>query len=129
MRFLLRLLVTAASLWVAVRIVPGLSFQGGAVAFLGVALVFAVVNAVVRPVAMVLSLPFLVLTLGLFWLVVNGLMLWLTGALSGALGLGFEVRGFWAAVLGALVVSVASFVLDRLVADAERAGRPTARIG
>ncbi len=120
MRPLLRLLVTAASLWVAVRIVPGLSFEGGALAFLGVAVVFAVVNAVVRPLALVFSVPLLLVTLGLFWLVVNGLMLWLTSALSGALGLRFEVRGFWAAVLGALVVSVASWILDRFVARPER---------
>src|SRR5512144_396769 len=118
MRPLIRLLVTAASLWVAVRIVPGLSFQGSALAFLGVALVFAVVNAVVRPLTLLLSLPLLLVTLGLFWLVVNGLMLWLTAALSGALGLGFEVRGFGAALLGALVVSAASWILDRLVAGA-----------
>lgn len=122
MRVLLRLLATAASLWVAVRIVPGLSFEGSALAFLGVAVVFAAVNAVVRPLTLLLSLPLLLVTLGLFWLVVNGLMLWLTAALSGALGLGFEVRGFWAAVLGALVVSVASWILDRFVAGPDRPG-------
>lgn len=119
MRPLLRLLVTAASLWVAVKLVPGLSFQGSVIAFLGVAVVFAVVNAVVRPLALVFSLPLLLVTLGLFWLVVNGLMLWLTAALSRALGLGFEVRGFWAALLGALVVSAASWILDRFVAGAD----------
>jgi putative membrane protein len=121
MRALVRLLVTAASLWVAVKIVPGLSFEGGVLAFLGVAAVFAVVNAVARPLTLLLSLPLLLVTLGLFWLVVNGLMLWLTAALSGALGLGFQVRGFWAAVLGALVVSVASWLLDRFVAGADQA--------
>ncbi len=124
MRPVLRLLVTAASLWVAVRIVPGLSFHGSVVAFLGVAVVFAVVNAVVRPLILILSLPLLLVTLGLFWWVVNGLMLWLTAAFSHALGLGFEVRGLWAAVLGALVVSVASWILDRLVAGADRPAIP-----
>ena len=119
MQHLLRLLVTAASLWVAIHLVPGLSFAGSPLAFLGVAVVFAVVNAVIRPVALALSLPLLLVTLGLFWLVVNGLMLWLTAALSGALGLGFHVRGFWAAVLGALVVSAASWILDRFVARAK----------
>jgi putative membrane protein len=118
MRPLLQLLVTAASLWVAINIVPGLSFHGSGLAFLGVAVVFAAVNAVVRPLALVLSLPVLLLTLGLFWLAVNGFMLWLTAALSGALGLGFHVRGFWAAVLGALVVSAANWILDRFVARA-----------
>ncbi len=116
MHRLLQLLVTAASLWVAIKVVPGLSFEGSALAFLGVAVVFALVNAVVRPVALVLSLPFLLVTLGIFWLAVNGLMLWLTAGLSRALGLGFHVHGFWAAVLGALVVSAASWLLDRFVA-------------
>ncbi len=115
MHLVLRLLVTAASLWLAVSLVPGLSFHGSPLAFLGVAVVFAVVNAVVRPVALVFSLPLLLLTLGLFWLVVNALMLWLTAALSGALGLGFGVRGFGAALLGSLVVSVASWALDRFL--------------
>ncbi|HYQ79988.1 MAG TPA: phage holin family protein [Anaeromyxobacteraceae bacterium] len=124
MRPVLRLLVTAASLWVAVQIVPGLSFRGSALAFLGVAVVFAAVNAVVRPLILILSLPLLLVTLGIFWWVVNGLMLWLTAAFSRALGLGFEVRGLWAAVLGALVVSVASWILDRLVAGADRPAIP-----
>ena len=115
MRPLVRLLVTAASLWVAVRVVPGLSFQGGASAFLGVALVFAVVNAVVRPLALLLSLPLLLVTLGLFWLVVNGLMLWLSSSLSESLGLGFRVSGFGAAFVGALVVSVVSTILAWLI--------------
>lgn len=123
MPHLVRLLVTAASLWVAVRLVPGLSFAGTPLAFLAVAVVFAVVNAVVRPVALALSIPLLLLTLGLFWLVVNGLMLWLTAALSGALGLGFRVHGFGPAFLGALVVSVASWALDRFLPR----GRPWSR--
>ncbi len=120
MRPFVRLLVTAASLWVAVQVVPGLSFHGSVLAFLGVAVVFAAVNAVARPLTLLLSLPLLLVTLGLFWLVVNGLMLLLTAALSGALGLGFEVRGLGAAVLGAVVVSLASWILDRFVAGAER---------
>ena len=116
MQPLIRVLVTATSLWVAVKLVPGLSFEGSLLAFLGVAVVFAVVNAVVRPVALALSLPLLVLTLGLFWLVVNAFMLWLAAALSGALGLGFRVHGFGAALLGALVVSIASWALDHFLA-------------
>ena len=74
----------------------------------GVALVFGVVNAVVRPVAKILTFPVVVLTLGLFLFVINGLMLWLTSALSETLGLGFHVRGFW----GALVVSVVNGLLS-----------------
>jgi len=106
MRFLIRLLVNAAALWVATRLVPGVTFDGGTLPFLGVALVFGVVNAFIRPVMQVLAFPLILVTLGLFLLVVNGLMLWLTSSLSASLGLGFHVTGFWAAFWGAIVVSV-----------------------
>ncbi len=89
MRFLLRLLINAAALWVAIRLVPGITYAGnGWLPFLGVALVFGLVNAFIGPILKLLSLPLIFLTLGLFALVVNGLMLWLTGEFSGALGLG-----------------------------------------
>ena len=112
MPFLLRLLVNAAALWAAIRLVPGIAFGGDEVTLLLVALVFGVVNAVIRPVLLILSLPFLILTLGLFTFVVNALMLWLTSVLSGAFGLGFHVSGFWPAFLGALVVTIVSAVLS-----------------
>ena len=112
MPFLIRLLVNAAALWVATRIVPGVSFSGGVVPFLGVALVFGVINATLRPLTKILTLPLILLTLGLFALVVNGLMLWLTSSLSESLGLGFHVSGFWAAFFGALVVSIVSALLS-----------------
>ena len=115
MSFFIRLLVNAAALWVATRIVPGVTFQGEWLAFFGVALTFGVLNAIVRPVAWVLTLPLIFLTLGLFLLVVNGLMLWLTSSLAATLGLGFHVRGFWSAFWGALTVSVVSTVLSILV--------------
>jgi putative membrane protein len=121
MAVLIRLLVNAAALWVAIRFVPGITFAGDEVRLLLVALVFGVVNAVVRPVLMLLTLPFLILTLGLFTFVLNALMLWLTSALSGALGLGFHVAGFWPAFLGALVVTLVSAVLSIFVRDVTRA--------
>jgi putative membrane protein len=85
-----------------------------------VALVFGVLNVLVRPLLIVLTFPFLLLTLGLFTLVLNAFMLWLTSALSEALGLGFDVRGFWAAFLGALVVSLVSFALSVLLVSERR---------
>jgi putative membrane protein len=115
MPFLIRLLVNAVALWVATKLVPGVTFTGGWVPFLGVALVFGFVNAFIRPVAKVLTFPIIIVTLGIFSLVVNGLMLWLTSALSSTLDLGFHVRGFWAAFWGALVVSVVSTVLSMMV--------------
>src|SRR5437762_9840517 len=115
MRFLVRLLVNAAALWVATRLVSGVTYSGGWLPFLGVALVFGVVNAFIRPVARVLTFPLIIVTLGIFALVVNGLMLWLTSALSSTLGLGFHVNGLWAAFFGALVVSVVSMLLWMMV--------------
>ena len=117
MRFLVRLLVNAAALWVATRLVSGVTYSGGWLPFLGVALVFGIVNAFIRPVARVLTFPLIIVTFGIFALVVNGLMLWLTSKVAGALDLGFHVSGFRAAFLGALVVSIVSMVLSMFVSE------------
>lgn len=121
MRFVVRLLISAAALWVATQIVPGVHHQGDWIKLLAVALVFGVVNALARPLLVLLSCPMLILTLGLFILVVNAFVLWLTSALSGSLNLGFHVDGFWAAFLGGLVVSIVSFVLSVLMPDPKKA--------
>jgi putative membrane protein len=117
MTFLVRLIVNAAALWVATRFVSGITFQGDWVRLFGVALVFGLVNAIVRPVVKLLTLPLLILTLGLFTFVINGLMLMLTSALSGALDLGLTVAGFWPAFWGALVISVVSFLLSLVIPE------------
>ena len=115
MNFFIRLVINAIALWLATRLVDGLTFDGDMVFLFVVALIFGVVNSVVKPILMLLTFPALILSLGLFLLVLNALMLWLTGALSDAAGLGFHVEGFGAAFLGALVVSVVSFVLSLFV--------------
>jgi putative membrane protein len=120
MPFLVRLLVNAAALWVATRIVPGVTFDGGPLPMLGVALVFGMLNASLRPLAKILTFPLIIVTLGIFALVINGLMLWLTSSLSSTLGFGFHVSGFWAAFWGALVVSLVSLVLSLLIRDPSR---------
>jgi len=120
MRFLVRLLVNAAALFVATRIVPGVTYTGGVVPLLCVALVFGIVNAVIGTMAKILTFPLILLTLGIFILVINGLMLMLTSALSAALGLGFHVQGFWAAFWGALVVSLVSTILSLFIRDSRR---------
>jgi len=122
MSILLRLLINAAALWVATRIVNGISFTGDVPTLLGVALVFGVLNAVLRPILMVLTFPFFIITLGLFTFVLNAVMLLITSAASDALGLGFRVDGFGAAFLGALVVSIVSFALSLFVGD-DRQGK------
>ena len=115
MNFLIRLVINAIALWLATRLVDGITFDGEAVFLLVVALIFGVVNSVVKPILMLLTFPFLLITLGLFLLVLNAFMLWLTGAISDAARLGFHVEGFRAAFLGGLVVSVVSVVLSLFV--------------
>jgi putative membrane protein len=117
MRFFIRLLINAAALWVATRIVSGVTFTGDPLYLFLVALVFGVLNALVRPVLTLLTCPLLILTLGLFTFVINGVILWLTSALSGKLGIGFHVSGFWPAFWGALVVSIVSILLSLLIPD------------
>jgi putative membrane protein len=117
MAFLARLIVNALALWVATQLVPGVAYSGGVVPFLGVALVFGVVNATIRPILKFLTFPIIIVTLGIFALVINGLMLLLTSSLSNALGLGFHVSGFWAAFWGALVVSIVSTVLSLFIRE------------
>ena len=98
MSFLIRLLVNAAALWVATQFVTGVTYRGAVLPFVGVALVFGLVNAIIRPILMFFTFPLFILTFGLFAFVLNALMLWLTSSLSNALGLGFHVSGFGAAL-------------------------------
>ena len=123
MAILIRLCINAAALWAAVRLVPGVSFTGDWRLLLVVALIFGVLNTLVKPVLWILTLPFLVVTLGLFTFVLNAFLLWLTSAVSGALGLGFHVDGFGAAFVGALVVSAVSILLSMFVS---KSGSPRA---
>lgn len=118
----IRVVITAIAVWAAASWVPGIAVDvgdtgtAGAIAiYLVVGAVLALVNAYVKPVVTLLSLPLLILTLGLFYLVVNALMLGLTAWLTGWLDFGLIVDGFGAAVLGALVVSVVSMVLSWVV--------------
>ncbi len=115
MTFLVRLLINAVALWLATRLVDGIAFDGEMVFLLVVALIFGVVNSIVKPILVVLTFPFLIVTLGLFLLVLNGVMIWLTGAISDAANLGFHVSSFKAAFVGGLVVSIVSFVLSLFV--------------
>jgi putative membrane protein len=117
MSFIIRLLVNAAALWVATQFVTGVTYRGAALPFIGVALVFGLVNAVIRPILKFFTFPLFIVTLGLFAFVLNAFMLWLTSSLSSALGLGFHVSGFWAAFWGAVVVSLVSTLLGILIRD------------
>lgn len=107
--------LNAAALWVAAWLLPGLDFQGTLVQLFLVAAVFGVVNSLLRPVLTVLTCPLIVLTLGLFTLVINALLLMLTGWLSVRWNLGFAVSGFWAAFWGGLVVGLVSLLLSLML--------------
>jgi putative membrane protein len=108
-------LLNAAALWLAAWLLPGLDFQGTLLQLLMVAAVFGIVNSLLRPILTVLTCPLIVVTLGLFTLVINALMLLLTGWLSVRWDLGFSVTGFWAAFFGGLVVGLASVLLSLLL--------------
>ncbi len=115
MGFLIRVVVNALAIWLAMEIVPGIEARS-ATAVIAAALVLGLVNAVVRPVLLVLTLPLTLVTLGLFLFVLNALCLWLTSAIVP----GFEVRGFWPAFWGALIVSALSWVVNGFVSDRGR---------
>ena len=108
---LLHWLLNAAALWIAAWLLPGLDFRGSALDLLLVAAVFGLVNSLLRPILTVLTCPLIVLTLGLFSLVINAILLLVTGWLSARWDLGFGVSGFWAAFLGGLVVGAVSLGL------------------
>ncbi len=128
MRFITRLLINAAALWAAIRLVPGISFEGEWPLLFAVALVFGALNAVIRPILFILTLPFFILTLGLFTFVLNAIMLWLTAATSDLFGLRFHVDGFGAAFVGALIVTIVSFALSVLVGRDSRKERIYVRV-
>lgn len=120
---LVQTLINAAALYVAVLLVPNLEFTAEWWKLLVVAFIFGLVNTFLRPVLRILTLPITLLTFGLFLLVINALMLLLTGAISSQLGLGFRVGDFWAALLGSIVVSIVGFLLARVVGTGRTARR------
>ena len=109
---LLHWVFNAVALWVAAYFLTGLDFSGDPVRLLTVAAVFGVVNSLLRPLLTVLTCPLIVLTLGLFTLVINAVMLLVTGWLSTRWNLGFAVAGFWPAFWGGLVVGLVSLGLS-----------------
>lgn len=120
MRFLVRVLINAVALAIAVFVVPGIHAPANIVNLLLVALVFGLLNAIVRPILNIVTCPLQILTLGLFTLVINAFLLWLTGALSSALGLAFRVDGFWPAFWGGLLISIVSIILSIFIPDGKR---------
>ncbi|MEU4378786.1 MULTISPECIES: phage holin family protein [Actinomycetes] len=122
MGFLIRLAITAVALWVTTLVVPGVEVSGrsgtnSALTLVVVALIFGVVNAVLKPLVKVVGCVFYLLTLGLFALVVNALLFLLTDWIARALDLPFHVDGFWAAFWGAIVMAVVTWLISVVVPD------------
>ncbi|EPD56665.1 MULTISPECIES: phage holin family protein [Streptomyces] len=120
--FVVKTIANAGALAVAVWLLDKITLTGDSTGkkagtLIIVALIFGLVNFLVKPIVKLLSLPLLILTLGLFTLVVNALMLMLTSWLAGKLDLSFHVEGFWTAVLGGLIVSIVSWALHVVLPD------------
>lgn len=128
MQLLLGLIVNVLAVGFATWLLDDITLAGGSdtdrfLKLVGVGLIFGLVNWIVRPLVRLVTLPFIVLTLGLLLLVINAFMLLLTSRIADALDLGFHVEGFWTAVLGSIVISLASMVLDLVLPDADRGRR------
>ena len=116
-KFILRWAINAAAIFLAIRFVPGISLQSGWVSVIWLALIFGLVNAFLRPLLKLLTCPLILLTLGLFTLLINTFLFWLTGQIGHAFGIGITINGFMPAFLGGLVVSIVSIVLTMILKD------------
>jgi putative membrane protein len=125
MSIVLRIIVNAVALWVATLIVQGVTLEGETttnkvISLLIVSAIFGLINAFIKPVVKLLAIPLFILTLGLITFIINAFMLQLLSWISGWTNLGFHVDDFfWSAILGAIVVSVVSFVLNLVLPDGD----------
>lgn len=122
MKLIIRLIINAIALWAATWVTGGITLGGSSqtdqvITLLAVALIFGLVNALIRPILKLVTCPFYVLTLGLFTFIVNAIMLMITGAVAESFGLPFRVDSFSAAFVGSLVVSLVSFLLSLFLSD------------
>lgn len=116
-RFILRWIINGVALFLAVYLVPGVNLQGGVVSIIWLALIFGLINAFLRPLLKLLTCPLIFLTLGLFTLLINTFLFWLTSQVGQAFGIGFTISGFWPAFFGGLVVTVVSVILSLILKD------------
>jgi putative membrane protein len=128
MKLLLRILIPAAALGIAHLLIPGIQLTSGsdwskAGTLILVALIFGVVNAVLKPIVKTIGCLFYVLTLGLIGLVVNGLLLWLCSWVAGKLSLPFHITGFWPAFWGAIIVGIVGWLLNLIFDENRREAR------
>lgn len=116
-KFFFRWAINAVALYVAVLVVPGIDLRGSWTDVLWLALIIGLLNALVRPLLKFLTCPLIILTLGLFTIVINTIMLLLTSRIAQGFGIGLTVDGFWTAVLGSLVISIVSIVMSVIFRD------------
>ncbi|QDO87305.1 phage holin family protein [Ornithinimicrobium ciconiae] len=124
MNFLIKVAVNGVALWIASLLFDGIVFEDTSnttakvLTVLAVGLIFGVLNSIIKPILFVLSLPIMLLTLGLFTFILNAFMLWLTGTVAGWVNLGFEVTEFWwDAIWGALIITIVSMILNAILPD------------
>ena len=113
MKLFIRWVINAFALWAAAALVSGIELSGGWVSIFIVAAIFGIINTILKPIVKLFSIPFIILTLGLFTLIINATMLGLTAYLTDAL----QVDGFWSAVLGSIIISIISTLLNVAIKD------------
>ena len=116
-KFIIRWAINALALYVAILVVPGINYDGGWTGLLWLALIIGLLNALVRPLLKFLPCPLIILTLGLFTIVINTILLMLTSSIGQSLNLGLSVDGFWTAVLGSIVISIVSVIMSVIFRD------------
>lgn len=116
-KFILRWIINAVAVYLAVLIVPGIAYQGNWLGLLWLALILGLLNAFIRPVLKLLTCPLIILTLGLFTLVINTFMFWLSSVIGQSFGIGITIDGFWPAFWGGVVISVVSIILSLVLRE------------
>jgi len=116
-KFILRWAINAVAIFLAILFVPGISLQGSWVGVIWLALIFGLVNAFLRPLLKLLTCPLIILTLGLFTLLINTFLFWLTGRIGQFFGIAISINGFWPAFLGAVIVTIVSIAMTLILRD------------
>jgi putative membrane protein len=121
-RFILRWAINAIAIFLAVRFVHGISLQSGWVSVVWLALILGLVNTFLRPLLKLLTCPLIIVTLGLFTLLINTFLFWLTSQIGQVIGIHLLINGFWPAFFGGLIISVVSVIMTLILKDEFKAG-------
>jgi putative membrane protein len=124
-KFILRWVINAIALYLAVFLLPGIDLEGGLISIIWLALIFGLINALFRPLLQFLTCPLIILTLGLFTLVINTFLFWLTSVIGQSVGLGLIIDDpvWWNAFLGGLIVTIVSVAMTMILKDELRGRR------